>query len=209
REDVIEYAGRLDPLIIEDLLTAHALATGPAEVDRFRDGYRRHLIRLLETPGVARPCPGVMDLLDALRGEEQVTLGLLTGNYPETGRIKLEAAGIDPARFHLAVWGSDSPHTPPARDHLPPVGIAKYREIRRAAIEPERVVVIGDTPHDVRCALVNGCRALGVATGSYTVAQLEDVGAHRAVETLEDTDEVLRWLMNGTSTTRTRTRATG
>ena len=41
----------------------------------------------------------------------------------------------------------------------------------------ERVIVIGDTPHDIECARVAGARSIAVATGGFTVEQLREFGA--------------------------------
>jgi phosphoglycolate phosphatase len=193
-ESVVEYAGRLDPLIIGELLTAHGQAPTPAARETFRQAYKRHLEAKVHLPGLAKACPGVPELLDALAVRADVTLGLLTGNFPETGAIKLRASGVDPERFSIAAWGNDSPHDPPARDHLPPVAMGRFRAKYGRAIEPERVTIIGDTPHDIRCAHAHGCRALGVATGQFTVEKLVRAGADHAVDDLSDTDEVLAWL---------------
>ncbi len=193
-EHAVEYSGRLDPLIIHDLLTVHAKPTGPEAIGVFREAYRRHLEGLLADRSLARPCPGIDALLDALAHRTEITLGLLTGNFPETGEIKLRAAGIDPARFAIAAWGSDSPHDPPARDHLPPVAMARYGVLGRRPIEPDSVVIIGDTPHDVACARAHGVRSLAVATGMFSVEQLVAAGADWAVPTVENTEEIVRWL---------------
>ena len=48
------------------------------------------------------------------------------------------------------------------------------------------MVVIGDTPQDVECALAHGATAIGVAASRYSVADLEAAGAHHALPTLED-----------------------
>ena len=45
--------------------------------------------------------------------------------------------------------------------------------ITKARIRPERLVVIGDTPHDVHCGKAVGARTLAVASGAYTVADLQ------------------------------------
>src|SRR5690606_6214996 len=134
----------------------------------------------------------------ARRGD--LTLGLLTGNFPETGAMKVAAAGIDPTIFEVCVWGCDSPIAPPLREYLPPVAFERYRALRSVALSPERVAIIGDTPHDVRCALVNGCRALGVGTGQFTVEQLLAAGAHHATPDMGDADAVVRWLLDGALT---------
>lgn len=195
-ERAVEYAGRLDPLIINDLLAAHALEPTPEAMGRFRDSYHEHLGVLLGASGVSLPCPGVLELLDRLAQAEGVTLGLLTGNFPETGALKLRAGGIDPERFSLAAWGSDSPDDPPAREHLPPVAMERYRVLHEREVRAEHVTIIGDTPHDVSCARAHGCRVLGVATGMFPVEALMASGADRAVESLADTDDIAHWLLS-------------
>jgi phosphoglycolate phosphatase-like HAD superfamily hydrolase len=59
-----------------------------------------------------------------------------------------------------------------------------------------RLVVIGDTPADIRCGEAIGARAIGVATGRYTVEQLSEHGAYAVFETLADTDAVMERIMN-------------
>jgi phosphoglycolate phosphatase-like HAD superfamily hydrolase len=194
-EHAVEYSGRLDPLIIRDLLTVHGHPAHEAAMDAFRAGYRKHLGALLEDRSLARPCPGVMALLDAIPATREITLGLLTGNFPETGGMKLRAAGIDPDRFKVAAWGCDSPHSPPARDHLPPVAMDRQAARTGRRPDPRSVVIIGDTPHDVACARAHGLRSLAVATGLFSVAQLEASGADRTVATLEDTSDIVSWLV--------------
>jgi hypothetical protein len=71
----VEYAGRLDPLIVRDLLIANGIDPTPANMLLLRDGYRGQLARKLpETPS-ARSLPGVPALLDALEHGERAALG--------------------------------------------------------------------------------------------------------------------------------------
>ena len=121
-------------------------------------------------------------------------LGLLTGNYADTGSMKLRACGIEPEWFRVKVWGDDSPHSPPCRDHLPGVGLERYAMLTGRKLEGRHAVVIGDTPHDVSCARAHGCRSLGVATGRFSVEQLEKAGADWAVTDLRETQRILGWL---------------
>ncbi len=193
-ESRVEYAGRLDPLIIGDLLRAHGQPPTPEHVSRFRDGYRSHLSRLLGERNTARTCPGVPQLLDALFAHTDLAVGLLTGNYPETGRIKLDAAGIDVDRFHLHIWGCDSPFDPPARDHLPGVALDRYYRRYERRADPGRVWIIGDTPHDIACARAHGCRSLGVATGMFSQGELARCGADHVAADLSATDDIVRVL---------------
>ncbi|GAB4385613.1 MAG: HAD hydrolase-like protein [Phycisphaerales bacterium] len=195
----VEYAGRLDPLIIRDLIRNHGLEPTAERCARMRAAYARHLPpRLVERGACA--LPGVHRLLALLRSEPDVMLGLLTGNFEETGRCKLAAAGIDASVFKLNVWGDHSPHDPPAREHLPAVALARYRTEYDAALAPERVTIIGDTTHDVSCALANGCRVLAVATGRTSVQTLQDAGAHMVVPDLSDAQAVVAWLLGRSRT---------
>lgn len=190
-----EFAGRLDPLIIRDLLRDNGVEPTAEHAAAMRRLYRIYLERRLSEPGVARPLPGVVELLAALRAMgEAAVLGLLTGNFEETGTLKLRACGIEPSDFPVRVWGDESPHDPPARDHLPPVAIGRYRALYGREPAGGLVTVIGDTPHDVACARAHNCRALGVATGRYTADDLRRAGADLVLPDLSATDEVLRWL---------------
>jgi phosphoglycolate phosphatase len=56
-------------------------------------------------------------------------------------------------------------------------------------------VIIGDTPADVTCGRDIGARAIGVATGAYSVADLTQAGAHAAFPDLSDTTLVLEAIL--------------
>lgn len=198
RTDLTEFAGRLDPLILVDLLRDNNQPVEPATVEALRAGYRRHLPILLSDRSRCRALPGVHALLARLSAEPAV-VGLLTGNYPDTGALKLRACGLDPDRFALSVWGDDSPKSPPSRDHLPVVAMERFQRANGCAVRPAEVVVVGDTPHDVRCARAHGCRSLGVATGRFTRADLLGSGADHAVDTFEDADGLCAWLFHRTT----------
>jgi phosphoglycolate phosphatase-like HAD superfamily hydrolase len=45
-------------------------------------------------------------------------------------------------------------------------------ELARAPVDPDRMFVIGDTPHDVRCGKEIGARTVAVATGAYSQVEL-------------------------------------
>ena len=157
----VEFAGRLDPLIWADGARLAGVDADGALQERFRATYAEALQRRLDETHAAHTLPGVDVLLARLEQEEDVTLGLLTGNFPETGGVKLRGAGLDPERFAVHAWASDAP----TRRDLVPVARARYEELRGTAIDPKQVVVIGDTIHDVDCAHHHGCVAIAVGTG--------------------------------------------
>lgn len=187
----VDFAGRLDPLIIRDLLTANGIEPTEDNLAAMRAGYIESFTATAADH--IGPLPGAFDLVRTIIDEDKATPGVLTGNFAETGSFKLRSIGLDPDDFPVTVWGDDSPHDPPAREHLPPVGVDRYRAIHDA--DPAETVILGDTVHDVRCGLANGCRVLAVATGRTDANTLAGAGAHRVVETLEDTDDIARWLL--------------
>ena len=190
----IRFAGGLDPLIIRGILEANDHEMSADELPRIRARYGELLAERLAVPGTGFALPGVVELLRALRSLESITLGLLTGNFEETGKAKLEASGVDLSSFLVNAFGDESPHDPPHRRHLPPVAIERFEVHTGRPVPPEKVVVIGDTPHDVDCALANGCRALAVASGLNDRQELEDAGADLAVDDLTDTKAILDWI---------------
>jgi phosphoglycolate phosphatase-like HAD superfamily hydrolase len=56
-------------------------------------------------------------------------------------------------------------------------------------------VIIGDTPADVTCGGAISARAIGVATGAYSVESLDAAGAHASFPDLSDTPRVLEAIL--------------
>ena len=52
-------------------------------------------------------------------------------------------------------------------------------------------MLVGDTPLDVAAALATGARAVGVATGSFSAAEIAAAGAHAVLPDLTDPALVL------------------
>jgi phosphoglycolate phosphatase-like HAD superfamily hydrolase len=136
--------------------------------------------------------PGVLELFDRLEQERTVVMGLLTGNIEPGARAKRGAAGIDISRFRVNAFGSDHEHRP----ELPAIAQQRARDVIGADIAGDRLVVIGDTPADIRCGESIGATAIGVATGRYSVEELASHGAYAVFETLADTDAVMDRIMN-------------
>ncbi|MBT4584812.1 MAG: HAD family hydrolase [Phycisphaerae bacterium] len=173
--------GRLDPLIWEDACERHGIDDHASLHDSFRSQYTEVLRRNLEEITV-RVLPGILELLAALQKGKN-TLGLVTGNYQETGLMKLVAAGIDTTPFVANAWGTDGN----VRADLPPHAIAQH------GID-EPVVLIGDTVHDVTSGHGAGCRVIAVCTGSHDRATLKRVKPDLLVDDLADTEAILQWI---------------
>jgi phosphoglycolate phosphatase-like HAD superfamily hydrolase len=190
----VQFAGRLDPLIMREMLANAGLPPTPENIAAFRAAYERRMHETFKTPGLGCAMPGVHDLLNRLDKESGLTMGLLTGNFEPTGLLKVRSCGIDTARFQVSAWGDDSPHDPPERNHLPPVAAERYR--RKMGKDPSRVVIIGDTPYDVACAKAHGYVAVGVGTGKFTPAALLECGADHAFDDLSNTEMIAERLLS-------------
>jgi phosphoglycolate phosphatase-like HAD superfamily hydrolase len=183
------FDGKTDPQIVRELMriVGHGDEHIDASMQRLFELYVRYLDDELETTQ-ASVYPGVYELLDALEEREDVTLGLLTGNLADGARAKLAAVGIDFDRFVVGAYGSDHE----TRGELP--AIAQRRALEQLGLEipGHDVVVIGDTPADVQCGRAIGARAIGVATGHYSVEDLSAHEPHAVFEDLSDINAVIR-----------------
>jgi phosphoglycolate phosphatase-like HAD superfamily hydrolase len=187
------FDGKTDPQIVRELLTLarHPEAESADRVAAVCDRYVELLNAELDKPSQAtRVFPGVTELLTALRPHEaagRALVGLLTGNVERGAALKLRSAGIDPARFAVGAFGSDSHR----RADLP--GLAAERAARRTGVPftGADVVIVGDTPDDVACGRPIGARAVAVATGFYGVEALRATGAAHVFADLGDTAAVL------------------
>ena len=175
--------GRLDPSIIGDAIEAAGASLELA--NDMRHAYASHLQALLDGGHAVMPLPGVLDLLEACNARSHWTLGLLTGNFPETGRMKLAAAGIEVEDFAVCVWGDDGP----TRNHLPDIAMQ-----RTPNSNPAMTVVIGDTLRDIECAQACGCKVIATATGPVSKAELACGQPDLLLDDLSNTGTVLAWL---------------
>lgn len=79
---------------------------------------------------------------------------------------------------------------------LLPVAVSKYEALIGQTISPSQVVVIGDTPADVECAVTHGARCLAVASGSFTCKDLEATRATYCLKDLSGVQTVLGLLFD-------------
>ena len=189
-----EFDGKTDPQIVRELMQLAGVAHGDID-GRIGHALERY-VELLHTELGALEAhdhvlPGIRELLDALEARDDVLLGLLTGNVHPGAVAKLTAVGIDATRFRIGAFGSDHAHRP----ELPAIARQRAEALLGHQIEGSDVVVIGDTPADMGCGRGIGARAIGVATGRYSVDDLRACGAAAVFEDLSDTDAAVRAIM--------------
>jgi phosphoglycolate phosphatase-like HAD superfamily hydrolase len=193
RIDVHDFAGKTDPQIARELLTAAGVAH--PDVDQGLPSLWDRYLAELEARLPAEPMellPGVADLLDALARAGGVALGLVTGNIARGAILKLGSVGLA-GRFQVGGFGSDSE----ARERLPAIAMQRAASHFGVSFQRRQVVVVGDTPRDVACGLHEGVRTLGVGTGRFDVESLLESGAHAALSDFTDTEQVMACLLEG------------
>jgi phosphoglycolate phosphatase len=127
-----------------------------------------------ESPGYEVK-PGIVEILPRL-AEAGVVQGLVTGNVEPAARIKLARGDLD-KYFTFGGYGSD------ARDRVEVTrkAIERGGEAAGAPLDLAATIAVGDTPRDVSAGHGAGIRVVGVATGSYSVAEQEEAGADWAI----------------------------
>lgn len=195
-------AGRTDRGIALEVLTLAGVPEPRREVARFEAIMAAHapeLAALVRRHG--RTLPGAAEALAAVAAggrvrdpgadgqpPQPVVQSLLTGNIRPLAEVKLAALGLT-SHLDLDVGAYGDAHE--TRSEL--VGPARQRAALAygADFGGEATVLVGDTPLDMDAALVTGARAVGVATGRFTMAELAETGAHAVLPDLADTAVVV------------------
>jgi phosphoglycolate phosphatase len=192
-------AGRTDTSIALEVLTA-------AGLDAARELPRFHALLAARAPDLASMIrdqgtvlPGVRAALAAVARHSAngpVVQSLLTGNIPALARVKVHALGLTE---HLDLDAGAYGDVSPVRADLVPVARQNAAARYGADFSGCSTVLVGDTPHDIVAATSAGARAVGVATGRFSAAELAHAGADVVLRDLTDTDHVVAALLDGSS----------
>jgi phosphoglycolate phosphatase len=175
----LKFAGRTDMSLVREFFSHQQIEASPKNFERFFQAYLfwlKQMIRVCE----GGACPGVLEFYNALEILPQPPLfGLLTGNIREGARLKLQHYKLWD-KFSFGAFADDHEE----RDHI--AAIAQERGSSRLGhpVRGEEILVIGDTPLDIRCARAIKAKVLAVATGSFTVEELLQHGPDWAVPDL-------------------------
>jgi len=124
--------------------------------------YRRHYVRLAAEK--TSPLPGAREALAAVRAAGARAV-IITAKHPVSVGPSLRAAGLAADELFTHVHGPE-----------------KAEVLRRLSA----AAYVGDTPPDITAGVSAGVRAVGVATGSFTAAELRRAGADLVLGTLEE-----------------------
>jgi phosphoglycolate phosphatase-like HAD superfamily hydrolase len=178
----MKFAGRTDVSLVREFFRIHNVTATPEYFRQFFEHYVFWLEHILETNG-GETCRGVRPFLRDLQAlPNPPVLGLLTGNIRLGAEIKLRHFGLW-EMFQFGGFADDHED----RDHIAVAALERGRRVLGENLSPPEIVVIGDTPFDVRCGKFIGAKTLAVATGG---AKLEELRKHDADWTVADLSRI-------------------
>lgn len=127
-----------------------------------------------------RVLDGVEELLPRLC-EDGYLLGLTTGGVEAAAHIKLARANLN-HYFSFGGYGSDSAD----RAELTQCAITRAGKILGRPLDPQQILVVGDTPKDIDAARSVGAVAVGVASGHHGESELAEAGADYVLGSLRE-----------------------
>jgi phosphoglycolate phosphatase len=178
--DYIKFTGATDLDVLDRIFTRYGKRLSEDDTGLFF----AEMPRQLEMSFAANPprvLPGVREVLEKLSACPEYIVGLVTGNIEPCARIKLAAAGIDHP-FALGAFG----HEHAERDEIARLALQRAEELLQPGDSVRRIVLIGDSPADVRAAKAIGAEALAVCTGHPCAEELAAAGADFVLEDLRD-----------------------
>jgi phosphoglycolate phosphatase len=174
------HAGMTDPEIAE-IVFEEVMGREGSETERAEaiGCYLGHLADTVAESDGYHVIPGIEELLPRLV-EQGVLLGVVTGNIESAAHIKLARGDLN-RYFAFGGYGSDSRD----RTELTKKALERGGEISGKPLDHDQTLAVGDTPRDVRAGHGAGIHVVGVATGSYSVEELNDAGADWAIADVE------------------------
>lgn len=171
------HAGMTDPEITEIVFRE---VIGREGTEQERAGaiaaYLNHLGQTIKESKGYEVKPGIQELLPRLV-DEGILLGIVTGNIESAAHLKLARGDLN-RYFSFGGYGSDARD----RTELTKKGIERGGEIAGHPLDLEATIAVVDTPRDVNAGHGAGIKVVGVATGKYSIEELDEAGADWAID---------------------------
>ena len=167
----LKFAGRTDVSLVREFFEYHNIPVTAENFERFFSRYVFWLDHILSS-SKTEECPGIWEFIyDVKEIAERPLLGLLTGNIRLGAEIKLRHFQLWEA-FETGAFADDHEE----RDQIAAIAFKRGQRLLGNSLRPEEVLVIGDTPLDIRCGRAIGAKVLAVASGG---ASLEELIRHK------------------------------
>jgi phosphoglycolate phosphatase len=137
-----------------------------------------------------RLCPGVPEILESLEARGAL-LGLVTGNCQVGAFIKLDRGSLT-KYFGFGAFGDETTDR---------AALCRYAHQRAQAkhgdgIPKEQVIMVGDSPNDIRAAHAYGIRILALSSGWTSAEDLEAENPTWLYPDMSATEEILGLLLS-------------
>ena len=175
----LKFAGRTDISLVREFFDYHKIAATPKNFELFFEHYVFWLDYIL-AHSKTEACPGVREFIHDLKAlPKPPMIGLLTGNIQLGGEIKLRHFDLW-KEFEMGGFADDNED----RDLIAAAARDRGRRILGNGLRGDEILVIGDTPFDIRCGRAIQAKVLAVATGGATLDELKKHRPDWAVEDL-------------------------
>lgn len=186
----ISMSGRTDDLILKEAYEKSSVPFTKDELRRYKKIYFEILKKEILKPHTdKRLMPGIHRLLPLLNERNNISLGLLTGNWQQSGYIKIGHFGLQDY-FPFGAFSDDSP----IRHKLIPIAIKRFKEYSKMTITPDNIFVIGDTPADIQCTKPYGVKSIAVGAAHHSIDELKQHDPDYIFKDLEECDQFLELL---------------
>jgi len=125
--------------------------------------------------------PAVKEVLKKYHNKPNYVNALLTGNYKISAQLKLEFFDLW-SYFEFGAFGDYTTK----RDELIPVALDEFKNLYEKEIDSSHIFVIGDTPHDIAICKPYKINSIAVATGGFTLTNLEHYNPTFSIKNLLD-----------------------
>lgn len=139
-EDWRLYKHATDAGILNQILEENGLAPGASVIGKVREAFGARIKRYLDAGGACAPMPGAVEALIRLK-EKQFQVGIATGGWSHTARMKLDRAGIPYQGLPLASTDFDFDRVKIMRECL-----------RQLGGDPRRAIYVGNGEWDRRAS---------------------------------------------------------
>ncbi|TWH45583.1 HAD family hydrolase [Sporomusa sp. KB1] len=180
--DTLTTAGMTDNYIARQIIeVSSGREASRSEIDRLCRRYEELLPReLAARKGLV--LPEAANILACLHERDDYKLLLLTGNSKIGAQIKLKYFALD--RYFDFASSAFAEQ------------FERRSDIANSALEivhanwgdQHKIYVIGDTPHDIECGKGIGAHTIGVATGRYSLAELQSLCPWWSMEFLPEAE---------------------
>ena len=164
KHDFSQYNGSIERHMAWDILRHHGVTREDffSKFPTYTQAMLEYLEELAQKEVLFRVIPEAAILVQKFSRQKKFVLGLLTGNAKRIADWKLAHVGLA-GYFSFGLYGEEADD----RISLAKVVFEKAKKELHEEFQPQDIVVIGDTIHDIRCGKAIGAITIAVTTGMH------------------------------------------